>query len=98
MQIHFQSISINVRNNFEKRCELIALGNGTACRETESWISEMMQQKILDANSTKYCIVSECGASVYSCSDVAKNEFPNLDVNLISAGTGCLIVCFWTID
>lgn len=45
-----------------------------------------MRQHILDANSTKYCIVSECGASIYSCSEVAKNEFPALDVNLISAG------------
>lgn len=71
---------------FLERCELIALGNGTACRETESWITELMRQQILDSNSTKYCIVSECGASIYSCSEVAKNEFPTLDVNLISAG------------
>lgn len=72
--------------NFSFRCQLIALGNGTACRETESWITDMMQKKILDSNSIRYCIVSECGASIYSCSDVAKSEFPNLDVNLISAG------------
>lgn len=65
---------------------MIALGNGTACRETESWLTDLMRIKVLDEKSIKYCIVSECGASIYSCSDEAKNEFPKLDVNLISAG------------
>lgn len=65
---------------------MIALGNGTACRETELWISELFNKGILDSNNVRYSIVSEQGASIYSCGDVAKKEFPCMDVNLISAG------------
>lgn len=65
-------------------CTLIALGNGTACRETETWITSLKQNKILPS-TTRYVIVSEQGASIYSCSETAKKEFPNTDVNIISA-------------
>lgn len=68
------------------QCELIAIGNGTACRETENWITSLLRDGILNKNSVKYCIVSENGASIYSCSEIAKKEFPKMDVNLISAG------------
>lgn len=67
------------------RCEVIAIGNGTACRETEAWISDLLSREVFHSNSVQYCIVSENGASIYSCGDVAKHEFPNMDVNLISA-------------
>lgn len=67
-------------------CALIALGNGTACRETESMLSYMMEEGILDKRFVRYSIVPEQGASIYSCSEVAKKEFPKMDVNLISAG------------
>lgn len=67
-------------------CALIALGNGTACRETESMLSYMMEERILDKRFVRYSIVPEQGASIYSCSEVAKKEFPKMDVNLISAG------------
>ncbi|KXJ74278.1 hypothetical protein RP20_CCG013983 [Aedes albopictus] len=66
-------------------CALIALGNGTACRETESMLSYMMEEGILDKRFVRYSIVPEQGASIYSCSEVAKKEFPKMDVNLISA-------------
>lgn len=66
-------------------CALIALGNGTACRETESMLSYMMEERILDKRFVRYSIVPEQGASIYSCSEVAKKEFPKMDVNLISA-------------
>ncbi|KAL1380851.1 hypothetical protein pipiens_001064, partial [Culex pipiens pipiens] len=66
-------------------CGLIALGNGTACRETESMLSYMMDEGILDKRQVRYCVVPEQGASIYSCSEVAKKEFPKMDVNLISA-------------
>ncbi|XP_055524195.1 uncharacterized protein YdcI [Wyeomyia smithii] len=66
-------------------CNLIALGNGTACRETESMLSYMLEEGILDKRWIRYCIVPEQGASIYSCSEVAKKEFPKMDVNLISA-------------
>lgn len=65
---------------------MIALGNGTACRETERWISDMFKDGVLDSEVVQYSIVTEQGASIYSCGDVARKEFPDLDVNLISAG------------
>lgn len=63
------------------RIELIAIGNGTASRETESFIADCVRAY---ADSTglvvPYVIVSEAGASVYSASPLAGEEFPDLDV------------------
>ena len=59
----------------------IAIGNGTASRETEAMTVEMLKQ-FPDAS---YMIVNEAGASVYSASPLAAEEFPNYDVNLRSA-------------
>lgn len=66
-------------------CDLIALGNGTACRETELWLTNLIKEGILDSQTVQYSIVTEQGVSIYSCSDVAKKEFPNFEVNIISA-------------
>ncbi len=57
--------------------ELIAIGNGTASRETEAFIAETIKEEKLNV---KFAIVSEAGASVYSASKVATAEFPDLDV------------------
>jgi uncharacterized protein len=57
--------------------ELIAIGNGTASRETEAFIASTIKEEKL---SVKFAIVSEAGASVYSASKVATAEFPDLDV------------------
>lgn len=65
--------------------ELVAIGNGTACRETETFISDMIKNGVFKPFNVSYSIVSECGASVYSVSKEAKKEFPNLDPNLISS-------------
>ncbi len=62
--------------------ELIAIGNGTASRETDAFVSEVL--KSLDAKPIKV-IVSEAGASVYSASEVAIAEFPDLDVTVRGA-------------
>ena len=59
----------------------IAIGNGTASRETEAMAVEMLRS-FPDAS---YAIVNEAGASVYSASPLAAEEFPNYDVNLRSA-------------
>ncbi|KAM7360895.1 uncharacterized protein YdcI isoform 1-T1 [Cochliomyia hominivorax] len=67
------------------KINIIALGNGTACRETEFWLSKLFELGILDPSTVRYSIVSEQGASIYSCSEVAKKEFPNMDMNEISA-------------
>jgi len=57
--------------------ELIAIGNGTAGRETESFVAEVLAQ--MDQKPVKV-MVSEAGASVYSASEVAIEEFPDLDL------------------
>ena len=60
----------------------IAIGNGTASRETEQMTVEMIEQLHGDVS---YAIVNEAGASVYSASKLAAEEFPDYDVNLRSA-------------
>jgi len=62
--------------------DIIAIGNGTASRETESFVSEMLKEIDKDIY---YVIVNESGASVYSASKLAAEEFPNFDVALRSA-------------
>ena len=61
--------------------EHIAIGNGTASRETESATCELLSR----VKGVSYMIVSEAGASVYSASKLAAEEFPQFDVNLRSA-------------
>lgn len=68
------------------RCKLIAIGNGTACRETETWISNLISEKAFYPLDISYTIVNESGASIYSCSTEARKEFSDLNPNLISAG------------
>ena len=60
---------------------LISIGNGTASRETEKLVAELTRK----APQTKYLIVNEAGASVYSASPLARQEFPELDVSLRGA-------------
>ena len=65
------------------KIELVAIGNGTASRETEKLVNDLMKLKP-DLQLTK-AIVSEAGASVYSASEFASKEFPNLDVSIRGA-------------
>ncbi|CCE12083.1 putative transcriptional accessory protein containing S1 RNA-binding domain [Bradyrhizobium sp. STM 3843] len=65
------------------RIELVAIGNGTASRETEKLVADLIKLKP-DLKLTK-AIVSEAGASVYSASEFAAKEFPNLDVSIRGA-------------
>lgn len=67
------------------RCTIIALGNATACRETELFLTKVIGLKMFGSLNTMYTVVDECGASIYSCSPQAKSEFPDLDPNLVSA-------------
>ena len=60
----------------------IAIGNGTASRETESMTAELIQEV---GGGLSYMVVSEAGASVYSASRLAAEEFPDYDVSLRSA-------------
>ncbi len=61
------------------KIEVIAIGNGTASRETESFLRD------LSMNDVQIVMVSESGASYYSASDVARAEFPDLDVSVRGA-------------
>ena len=66
---------------YQHGVEHIAIGNGTASRETEQMTAEMIR----DIPGVSYMIVNEAGASVYSASQLAAEEFPQFDVNLRSA-------------
>ena len=61
---------------------LVTIGNGTASRDTEQLVAELIQQYTLQV---KYLIVNEAGASVYSASTLARAELPDLDVSLRGA-------------
>ena len=65
--------------------EHIAIGNGTASRETEQMAAELIRQENARGANLSYMIVSEAGASVYSASPLGAEEFPQFDVNLRSA-------------
>ncbi|QWA11645.1 RNA-binding transcriptional accessory protein [Sodalis ligni] len=65
------------------RVELVAIGNGTASRETERFFAQVKEQ--FPAVTAQKVIVSEAGASVYSASELAALEFPDLDVSLRGA-------------
>lgn len=66
--------------------DLITIGNGTASRETEAFIADCLRSyKENEHKSVPYVIVSEAGASVYSASPLAGEEFPDLDVSERSA-------------
>ncbi|MGV6808284.1 MAG: Tex-like N-terminal domain-containing protein [bacterium] len=67
----------------EHQVELISIGNGTASRETDRLISDLLKRHT-DLNITKL-VVSEAGASVYSASALAAKEFPDMDVSLRGA-------------
>jgi len=64
------------------KVDIIAIGNGTASRETESFVVSILKE--LD-RKVKYVIVNEAGASVYSASDLARDEFPDFQVEERSA-------------
>ncbi len=66
----------------EYNIDIVSIGNGTASRESEKLIADLIKEFNLD---TKYIIVSEAGASIYSTEKVAQEEFPNLSPNERSA-------------
>jgi len=64
------------------KVDVIAIGNGTASRESEIFVADMLKEIDRDV---KYMVVSEAGASVYSASKLGAEEFPDFDVSLRSA-------------
>lgn len=72
-----------IRSLIEKHnVTTISIGNGTASRETESFVAELLKEI---PQKVSYMVVSEAGASVYSASKLAAEEFPDYDVSLRSA-------------
>ncbi|MCB0208328.1 MAG: RNA-binding transcriptional accessory protein [Anaerolineae bacterium] len=72
----------------ERGADILAIGNGTASRESETLAAEVVgeaQKRIGKDRELAYIIVNEAGASVYSASDLARQEFPDLDVSMRGA-------------
>ncbi|MEM7802025.1 MAG: Tex family protein, partial [Chloroflexota bacterium] len=67
------------------RVTLISIGNGTASRETEKLVAELIGMLGRETSDLHYIIVNEAGASVYSASPLARDELPDLDVTLRGA-------------
>ncbi|MGN1338299.1 MAG: Tex-like N-terminal domain-containing protein [Candidatus Coprovivens sp.] len=80
---YIKASKLIVKNLIEKyKVDIISIGNGTASRESEKFCAEMINEYNL---SCKYVITSEAGASIYSASKLAIEEFPNLEVEKRSA-------------
>ena len=78
----YEEAKMQVKSLLDKyKIEIIAIGNGTASRESEAFIADTIK----DYKNVNYIIVSEAGASVYSASPLAKSEFPDLQVEERSA-------------
>jgi uncharacterized protein len=77
-----QKLMADLINKFD--IDVIAIGNGTASRETEMVVSDMLS-KYTFPKKVSYTIVSEAGASVYSASKLAQEEYPDLDVTIRGA-------------
>ena len=78
----YEEAKMQVKALLDKyKIEIIAIGNGTASRESEAFIADTIK----DSKNVNYIIVSEAGASVYSASPLAKSEFPDLQVEERSA-------------
>jgi uncharacterized protein len=64
------------------KVDIVSVGNGTGCRDVETMLVRVIKNYHL---STKFIIISEAGASVYSASELASKEYPNLDVTIRGA-------------
>ncbi|XP_014670466.1 PREDICTED: S1 RNA-binding domain-containing protein 1-like [Priapulus caudatus] len=73
---------VNIVKNYN--VDVVAVGNGTACRETEEHLSRLIQAGAFRPLDIVYCIVDESGASIYSVSEEAAKEMPDLDTNFRS--------------
>ena len=81
-QNQFLKAKSDVRRLIEKYdAAIIAIGNGTASRETEQMVAELIAE-MKPARTVEYIIVSEAGASVYSASKIAREEFPDLEASM----------------
>ncbi len=75
-------VLINLINKY--KVDVISIGNGTASKESEIFVSELIKNPLID-HKVSYIVVSEAGASVYSASKLGAEEFPDYDVSERSA-------------
>ena len=68
----------------QHQISVIAIGNGTGCRETEQFVADLIAGELAE-QGVAYVIVNEAGASVYSTSRIGREEFPNFDATLRGA-------------
>lgn len=80
-----EALEILLRLVKQHKVTLIAIGNGTASRETEQLAAELINRPDPDVKNVRYLITNEAGASVYSASPLARAEMPDLDVSLRGA-------------
>jgi len=73
-----EAVEIMLKTIGDYKVKIIAIGNGTAGRETEAIVAEMIKANKIDC---RYLLVSEAGASVYSASETAQEEFPDLEAS-----------------
>lgn len=82
---HAQMIVISLVDKAKSTRVYIAIGNGKGSRETQKAVAEIIKQNLFAPTNVQFCVISECGASIYSATDLAQEELPNLDINLRSA-------------
>ena len=78
-----ESIDVLAKLAKKHKAELVSIGNGTASRETDKLVGDLIKRH--PELGLKKAMVSEAGASVYSASDIAREEFPDLDVTVRGA-------------
>uniref|UniRef100_A0A915C734 YqgF/RNase H-like domain-containing protein n=1 Tax=Parascaris univalens TaxID=6257 RepID=A0A915C734_PARUN len=66
---------------------IIAVGNGTASRMVQCTVASLIKRNAFSPVSASFCVISECGASIYSATELAAAELPDLDINIRSAGS-----------
>ncbi|KAL9954080.1 hypothetical protein ACROYT_G041574 [Oculina patagonica] len=80
-----QAKNVIVEIVLKHSCDYVAIGNGVGCRDAETFISQLIKQRVFAPLDISYCIVSEDGASIYSASPEAAAELPSLDTSLKGA-------------
>lgn len=87
-QKRWQEAKMLLLKMIEQGADILAIGNGTASRETETLAAEVIieaRSKVGKDRELAYIIINEAGASVYSASELARTEFPQLDVSMRGA-------------
>ena len=69
----------------QHQVDVIAIGNGTACRHVEQMVSDVLSENLSGKSNVRYVIVNEAGASIYSTSEIGRQELPDASPSIRSA-------------